>query len=168
MNLWLRLLWLYLTRGSRPKLGPTQESRIRLKLFLNDHDVYAHVNNGRYLTLMDLGRMDLIWRTGFIEAVKKHRWNPIVASVSIVYKKPLVAGQTIELGTRILGWDEKWFFIEQRFMREGTLHAQAVVKGLFVGKEGKVPTARVLASLGLDTTSPVVASEVRTRLAESL
>ncbi|MCG3176746.1 MAG: hypothetical protein MOGMAGMI_01707 [Candidatus Omnitrophica bacterium] len=166
MNLWLRLFWLYLTRATRPALKPTEESRIRLRLWLNDHDIYAHVNNGRYLTLMDLGRMDLIWRTGLIKAATRYRWNPIVAAVSIVYKKPLVAGQSIELCTRIIGWDEKWFYIEQRFLRHGTLHAQAYVKGLFVGREGRVPTAQVLTALGHPSASPEVPPEVRSRVAE--
>ena len=53
-----------------------------------------------------------------------------------------------ELVTRLVTWDEKYAYIEQRFESDGVLCAHAFVKGLFLDAGGKVPTAAVVAELG--------------------
>ena len=40
----------------RGRLAPTGISRIRLTTLLTDIDLLLHMNNGRYLSLFDLGR----------------------------------------------------------------------------------------------------------------
>ena len=69
MNLWLRLIWLFLTTPFRPRLAiPTDVSVLGLRVLPNDLDLSLHMNNGRYLTVMDLGRLDLILRSGLAGA----------------------------------------------------------------------------------------------------
>jgi hypothetical protein len=58
------------------------------------------------------------------------------------------AGGAAGLVTRLVAWDEKWCFLEQRFERGGTVHAVGRVKALFRGREGNVPTAALLAAAG--------------------
>lgn len=143
MNLWLRLFWVYCSSLFRPRLKIMGTSNIKLCVFPNDLDVYGHMNNGRYLTLMDLGRIDLIWRTPMGRISKKHHWNPLVAGISVRYKKSLTVFKVFELHTKVLSWDEKWFYIEQKFMRKGRVYAHAYVKGLFRGAEGNISPIRV-------------------------
>jgi hypothetical protein len=56
MNLWLRLFWLALALLWRRKLDPRHDvSRLTFRVLPTDLDLNGHMNNGRYLTIMDLG-----------------------------------------------------------------------------------------------------------------
>src|SRR4051812_18873135 len=108
MNLWLRLCWVWLRSRFAPKLSVLEASRLHLFVCPNDLDVYGHLNNGRYLALMDLGRIDLIWRSRLGDLVYKRKWYPLVAGVSIRYRRPLKLFQGFTLVTRVASWDAKW------------------------------------------------------------
>lgn len=150
MNLWLRLLWVRLRSWLKPKISVLEPSRLNLFVFPNDLDIYAHLNNGRYLGLMDLGRADLIWRSPLAALVSKNHWMPIVAGVTIRYRRPLKMFQGFTLVTRIVSWDEKWIYVEQIFVRNGKAIARAIVRGILRGPKDSVPTELVLEALGLD------------------
>lgn len=144
MSLLLRLLGMYIRSRFLPGIGIQEPSVITLRVYPNDLDLYGHVNNGRYLTLMDIGRVDLMLRTGMWKLARKNKWNPLVASISIDYKKSLGLFDRFTLITRITGWDDKWFFIEQIFEKNGNIYARASVKGIFRGPEGNVPSAKLV------------------------
>ena len=64
MNLWFRLAFLILSSVFRPKIDPVAEtSHLRFRVWPHDLDTSMHLNNGRYWTLMDLGRADLMLRS---------------------------------------------------------------------------------------------------------
>ena len=161
MNLFIRLAWVAITALFKKRLSLPEESVLKFRVWPNDLDIYGHMNNGRYLTLMDLGRMDLIFRTGLIRVAQKRRWSPLVASSRIKYKKALSFFQSYELHSRILCWDDKWFFIEQRFVRHGHEVASGWIKGLFYGPNGKVPTREVVAALDPQALSPAVPESIQ-------
>ena len=77
------------------------------------------------------------------------------------YKRSLQCFQTFQLTTRIMGWDSKWFYIEQTFVREGQVHAVGFVKGLFRGPDGNVPTQVVLSLLEEGIQSPLLPPEIQ-------
>ena len=58
MNLLLRLFWILFQRRKQPQCGAFDTLRVRSRVFPNDLDLNMHVNNGRYLTFADLGRVD--------------------------------------------------------------------------------------------------------------
>ena len=161
MNLFFRLLLLLLSMPFKKPLKLLDSSELRFRVFPNDLDIYGHMNNGRYLTLMDLGRMDWIWRTGLARAARKNRWNPLVASSTIRYKKSLTLGKRFTLRTRVIGWDEKWFYIEQVFKKGERPIASATVKGLFRGPHGNVLPAQVLTAIRQEVRSPELPASVR-------
>lgn len=127
-----------------------------------DLDNNNHLNNGRYLTLMDLGRWDLVVRTGLLRALLQHKWHPVVGAATIRFRRSLDPFQRFELKTRILGWDERDFYIEQRFERDGEVHAVGLIRGVFLGKEGRVPLAAILAAAGSEAASPPLPEWVET------
>ena len=45
-------------------IEPTAVSRVRVRTLPTDIDLLKHMNNGRYGSLFDLGRFDLLIRTG--------------------------------------------------------------------------------------------------------
>ncbi len=149
-----RFLWASATARTRPKMALLDESRLELMVLPADLDTFGHMNNGRYLTLMDLGRTDLLSRTGILKTAGKRGWAPLVGGATIGYHKPLHLFQTYVQATRIVGWDAKWLFFQQRFLRGEELIAHAVVKGLFRTEYGNVPSSEVVREAGEGTQSP--------------
>jgi acyl-CoA thioesterase FadM len=130
------------------RLEPLDTSRVSFLVWPNDLDNNLHLNNGRYLTLMDLGRWDLALRTGLVGLVVRNRWQPLAGGVSIRFRRPLPPFRSYHLLTRILAWDSKWFYMEQRFRQGGRDKARALVRVLFRGPGGNVPPEEVAAALG--------------------
>ncbi len=148
MNLLFRLIWLFITASSRKRIGLTDESDLPLRVLPTDMDINMHLTNARYLSMMDLGRTEFIIQAGMMKELLKRRWLPVVAVANLKFIKQINPFQRFNLITRIVGWDEKWFFMEQRFEVEGQLVALGVIKGLFRGKNGKVSTAELLELAG--------------------
>ncbi|HEX6059942.1 MAG TPA: thioesterase family protein [Gemmatimonadaceae bacterium] len=160
MNLLLRLLATLIGARRRSPLGPLDESVMTLRVLPTDVDANLHMNNGRYLSIMDLGRFDLTVRNGLLRATLRRGWRPVVGSVVIRYRRSLDPLQRYELRTRAVCWDEKWIYLEQRFERGGEVAAIGLVKALFVGKSGSVPTRDVFATVGFMGDSPPMPESV--------
>ncbi|WP_281064548.1 thioesterase family protein [Arthrobacter sp. CAN_C5] len=101
----------------------------------NDLDLLGHMNNGRYLSILDIGRIDLLVRSGFWRKMTTAGWYPVVAAQTITYRKSLRLGQQFDVFTRIIGLHDRWVFIEQTFRRGDAIYAQAVIRTRFL-KEG--------------------------------
>jgi acyl-CoA thioesterase FadM len=144
----LRLIWISLRALFTPRRALMQESAIHLRVWPNDLDLNLHMNNGRYLSLMDLGRVDVMFHSGAFKLWFTRGWQPLVAASHIRHFKSLRLGQAFEIRTRILGWDEKWIYFEQRFTRQGQLHALAVVKALMAGNQRLVSTQELFGAAG--------------------
>lgn len=160
MNLFLRFFTVIFAAFLRKRLHPLDESVVTFRVWLNDIDMNGHMNNGRYLAMMDLGSLDMMLRAGIAKPFLRHKWRPIVASVMIRFKHELKPFETYQLHTRVLCWDQKWFFMEQRFEQEGAIIAVGLVKGLFRGPLGNVAPMEVFAALGHNITSPPIPESV--------
>jgi acyl-CoA thioesterase FadM len=166
MSLPLRLLAVVLAAKRAAPMDLLDESSISLRVLPGDLDLNGHMNNGRYLTLMDLGRFDLVVRSGLGRAIWRRRWRPMVGSATIRFRRALLPFQRFELKTRVVCWDEKWIYLEQRFVVGGHAVAIGLVKGLFRGPEGNVApsvVAEAVARPGL--ASPPMPASIRTWLA---
>lgn len=150
MNLIFRLLWVIATARRRGRMDVLAEGRFALRCWPNDLDSNLHMNNGRYLTIMDLGRLDLILRSGLWRVMRTRKWYPVIGSARITFRRSIEPFQRFELVTRVIGWDDKWLYIEHRMERGGKVMAQAFVRGLFIGPDGKIPMAELVAAAGHD------------------
>ena len=154
MNLYLRLLWLKLFGRFRPRAGLLEPVRTPFRVVPTDLDVLRHVNNGVYLSLLDLARMDLLQRSGLAGPLKERGWFPVVTAESIGFNRSLTLFQRFEVETHTLGWDDTSFYLHQSFVRHGDVIASALVVGRFLrAGGGSVPAAEV-AALGGITESP--------------
>jgi len=160
MNLIFRLIYTALAALRRTRLGTLGESVVHLTVLPSDLDVNGHMNNGRYLTHMDLGRVDLLMRIGIVRAMRLHRWSGVVASVAVSFRRALNPFHRYELRSRLLGWDDRWFFMEQRFTRGGTLAAYGLVKIQFSGRDGRLRPQQVIDATGSAVQSPPLAPAV--------
>lgn len=154
MNLLLRFLWLLLRLPFVARRELFDESRIRLRVLPNDCDINFHLNNGRYLTFMDLGRVHLIAQAGFVRHLLRERLTPVMSAVEINFLRPLAPLQGFELISRILTWDEKYVYMEQRFESNGELYAIATARGLFLRRGRSVAVGEVLRTLGVTLSPP--------------
>ena len=150
----VRISKIALRRKKRGPLGLLDESVVRFRVWPNDIDVNLHLNNGRYLTIMDLGRFDLVGRNGMFEVALANRWTPLVGTAILHYFRPIQPFASYDLRTRLVCWDDKWFWVNHRFELEGQLMATGAIRGLFRGRDGNVPPRRLLEMSGLPVDSP--------------
>ena len=136
MNLYFRLLLLRIrsTRWKRLSLWETAITPFRVTIA--DLDLLRHMNNGRYLSILDLGRIDLMMRSGFWPKLIAQGWYPVVAGQTITYRNSLTLGQRFDLHTRIIGFDNRWGYVEQTFCIGSTVYAHAVIRTRFLKKSG--------------------------------
>lgn len=130
------------------------EVRTPLVISPADVDVYAHLNNGRYFTLMDVGRWELAIRTGLLRAALRHDWRPVAAAVTARFWKDLGTFASVELTSAIRAWDEKYFYVEHRFEKAGQVHAQGFVQIVAKRARVTVPPAELFAQVGYSGPSP--------------
>ncbi|MGE4373188.1 MAG: acyl-CoA thioesterase [Xanthobacter sp.] len=159
MNLWLRFLRVLISSRFGPRLSaPFGVSVLMLRVWPNDLDLNAHMNNGRYLSIMDLGRVDLLIRAGLLRAVLARRWMPVLAEAQIHYRRSLAPFQRFRLETRIVGWRDHSIFLQQKFIiasgrQAGEVAATATVRGVLLERgetPGKVPVTEIFRLIGLD------------------
>jgi acyl-CoA thioesterase FadM len=138
-----------------PRVEPDAKITTKLTILPNDLDWNRHLNNGRYLTLMDIGRYDLVIRCGMGPLMRREKWWPVIASATIRFRRELKAFQKVDLTTQIIYWDDKWFYFEHTLVHDGSVYARAMVKGLFKSKTGNVPLVDVMKAMGVERTVPV-------------
>ena len=161
MNLYFRLILIccgYIF--DRRRLDAFGASSLTFRTWPFDLDMNGHMNNGRYLSIMDLGRLDLMVRLGLMKTVLKQKWMPVLGSATIRYRLSLNPFQKFKLKTRVVWFDDKWFFMEQRFIiiddqdpdKNGAVAAIAFVKGSFYDRKARatVPTSDLMALMDVD------------------
>lgn len=161
MNLYFRLLLLLLRIWRVPRRGLLEESRAAFRVMPNDCDINFHLNNGRYLSFMDLGRVHLMAQSGLLPVILKQGWMPVLTAAEINFIRSIQPLQKFDLVTRLVSWDEKYFYLEQKFEAGGVLCAHAYVKGLFLRKGMKVSNTEVVAVAGYADTPPPMPEELR-------
>ncbi len=149
MNLYLRLLWALLRSRRLPRIAPGDTIERRLRVWPGDLDINGHMNNGRYLTIIDLMLVEYFVRSGFARVMFKAGWRPMSGGAVITYRKSLKPWQRYRLSFTLAGADAAWNYMRFEFAREdGTLCAAGYMKGAAVAKGGLVPNAQSYAQMG--------------------
>jgi acyl-CoA thioesterase FadM len=153
----LRTLLMMITSRRKPRKDFREVGRITMRVMPNDLDLLRHVNNGIYLSLMDLGRMDLMIRTGKWQELGRRGWYPVAASVTVTYRRSLRLWERYTLETKVIGFDEKAMYVEQRFVRDNEVYVNAIMRARFLKKTGGTVTIAELGELaGIDPiTMPI-------------
>ena len=136
MNLVFRLWWLRLRARRRGPLSVWDVARTPFRVLPTDLDLLFHMNNGKYLSILDLGQLAVLLRSGLWQALTERGWYPVVAGQTISYRRSLRLWQRFEVHTRVLGFDDRWGYIEQTFVVGMTVHAQAIVRSRFLKRSG--------------------------------
>lgn len=155
MSLIFRLSWVVLLSFFRKRMDLLEWSRLKLRVLPTDLDINFHMNNGRYLTLIDLCRMDLFLRTGLLRLMFKYRWAPAISSLTMEFRKPLKLFQRYTLRSRIIRWDRRLVFSEHEFLVGKRVIARGTSNTCLVARNGiVVPPAQIVKLLGWSSESP--------------
>ncbi|MBY8965368.1 acyl-CoA thioesterase [Algiphilus sp. NNCM1] len=126
-----------------------------------DLNVGMHMDNVRYLQLMNRARNELLMRSGIMRAARARRLGVPVAQCVMRYKRSLMPFERFCLRTQIIGWNERRFFMAQDFVRDGQVVASGQLQYAFVGPEGRVAPATIFSALlGREAVSPPLPAEL--------
>lgn len=147
--------------GRRGPLGPRDLSVLRFRVWPTDLDVLRHMNNGIYLTILDLGRVDLLSRTGTWKRLKQMGIYPVVAAQTITYRKSLNPRMRFAVETKLAGADARSVYVEQRFTVDGEVYARAWVRIRFLYEAGgPVAQEQLSRAFGFDLDTMPAAVEM--------
>ncbi len=121
-----------------------------------DIDPWMELNNGRALTLYDLGRIPLAMRSGLVRATRAHGWGLTVAGNTVRYRRRVQMFQRFEMRSRAIGWDARFLYIEQTMWRGGECTNQMLLRMAVISKNGLVAPDLVAAELGHTGPSPAL------------
>ena len=140
-----------------PHMRIMDTDRVTLRVWPQDIDWNLHMNNSRYQVHMDYGRFRAVARSRVMDQVIGKRWAPLVGGLLMTFRRSLHLGERYTLATRIMCWDDRWFYMEQNFYGRDGLATTAWVKALFRDpKTGNVPPQALLESVEPGITSPEI------------
>ena len=105
-----------------------------------------HVNNGMYFSLMDLGRFDLMVRSGIWKKMRRRGWTPVAAGETIAFRRSLQLWQQYTIETRIIGLDAKAIYFEQRMVVDGEIYARAYIATRLISQGKPVSQEEIIRS----------------------
>ena len=129
---------------------------------LMDCDIFMEMNNGRILTLYEMGRFQAAVRMGLWSLLKKKRWGLTVAGTSIRYRRRIVPFEKYETRTRIATWDDRFVYIEQgMFKMSGECASHVLLRTAVVANGRAVPTDTLIKAMEITEPRPEPADWVR-------
>ena len=148
MHVIFRTLLILLKARRRRRVSLWESTDITLRALPTDVDILLHINNGQYFSLFDLGRYDLMARSGFWGATRKAGWHPVVQAEQITFRKSVNFWTKFQIHTKLIGVDDRCFYIEHRVVVDGEIYVRAHVAGRFIGPHGPVANDEILELAG--------------------
>ncbi len=121
-----------------------------------DLDVWWELNNGRTLTLYDLGRIPLFMRTGILATLRRSGWGLTIAGSMVRYRRRVTAFDRLEMRSALIGRDARFFYIHQSMWRGGEAVSAALYRGCGTSRAGIVPTDELAAAHGVPDWRPAL------------
>jgi acyl-CoA thioesterase FadM len=166
IKLYGRMLPMLARASSGPQVHATASVSSPFRVLPHDIDINLHLNNGRYLQLIDVGRAEWLVRTGIWAVIRRNRWRPILGSVAVQYHRELRLWDVGNIETRLLGWDSRWTYLEHRVTgNSGRPVALALAKAGFRAKGRWVDPEDLRAQLPYPLSPLVLPDHARALLA---
>jgi len=154
MNLYFRILIVFVKIWLGLKKQWSEESALHFRALPFDCDVNLHLNSARYVGFADLGRIHLLGQIGILPGLLTRRWFPFASGVEITYIRPIKPFQKLRLRTRVLTWDEKYWYTEHIFEAGNQVRAIGIVRGVFVRGRDVVSMNEIAALTDENPASP--------------
>lgn len=125
-----------------------------LRVWPGDVDANIHMNNGRYQALADLGRISWFLRSGVLTRAGRQRALPVVSDVVAKFRRELRLWQPFVIETRLAGWEQRYLFLEHRFLVGGRVVGLVAVRCVFKAGRRTIYPGELLGSLSARDQSP--------------
>ncbi len=150
----IRLAWQFFKHRKDPKLPPTGTHESRHFCLPQDIDLWWELNNGRTLTMYDMGRLPLAMRVGLIKTLRQNKWALTMAGCSVRYRRRIRMFEAFTMKSRAVGWDDKFVYLEQSIWKKsGECAGHILYRSAVTDRSGIVAPTRVMEALGMDTAS---------------
>jgi acyl-CoA thioesterase FadM len=106
-------------------------------------------------------RVAMMIRNGAWAKFRAHKLMPVLGSSAIRYRRAVKPFQAFDVTCRVLGWDEKWLYLEHRILLGDDVAAVAVMKAAFLSPSGRVATQRLLDLAGYTGAAPPLPAAAR-------
>jgi acyl-CoA thioesterase FadM len=153
---WLRLISVGASALKQPRIDLFEPTRVNLRVWPDDIDGNMHVNNGRYLTLADLGGVTWFLRSGVLAQARRFHAIPLIADSIAKFRRDLKLLQSFTLETRLVGWERRCIFLEHRFLVEQHVSGLVAVRCVFKSGRRTIYPSELLGGLSTRTQSPVL------------
>lgn len=140
----------------KPKLAPGEVHISHHTCMPWDIDFAMELNNGRTLTLYDLGRLPLAVRGGILGVLRKNGWNFTMAGVVVRYRRRVTMFQKLEMHSQTIGRDARFIYIQQVMYHKGEATSSVVYRVAAFTKQGIVPTDDFVAAMGHPDWNPIM------------
>ncbi|MDT2049414.1 MAG: acyl-CoA thioesterase [Planktomarina sp.] len=152
----VRLAWQFFLHRNDPSLMVGDVHTSSHYCLPWDLDVWMELNNGRALSLYDMGRIPMAKRSGLIAALKRRSWGLSVAGSSVRYRKRIRVLDKIEMRSTAICADHRFMYLEQSMWVKGICAGHALYRTVVTDADGIVATSDVLEELGLQGSLPSI------------
>lgn len=151
---WVRLIkGMAMARGAAP-LGIWDTHVSHHVCWPWDIDPWMELNNGRTLTIYDLGRLPLAVRAGLIGVLRENRWGLTLAGASVRYRRRVRMFERVEMRSRMIGFDHRFLYLEQSMWKaDGDCANHVLLRGAVTDRSGIVAPQRIFEAFG-DVPAP--------------
>lgn len=155
MNLYLRLMLALLSGFRGPPLDYNTPSYKTFRVWPHDLDAFGHMNNGRYLQIMDVARTEWMARTGVLSTMWDNKYSAVLGGGLTRYRRSLKLMQRYQVRTQLMHWDERWFFFEHAFLdARGRRIAVGISRAALRSAGDWVHTSEIVAKVAPHATNP--------------
>jgi len=149
MNLFLRVVIVWLKSLFKPKIGLLDEYVTKFGVWFTDQDMLRHVTNSRFYSLVDVCVIDFFLRSGVVNILGRNKWTPVVIYKDMKFLKALRFPAKFQVRSQFLGWDDDAVIALHTFERGDAIIAQGYTVARFIDSRGKsLSTNDVAAAFG--------------------
>ena len=138
-----------------------QVSRLPLRVWPSQIDINLHMNQSVFAKMLEVGRLDLVVRSGALKAWQEKGVNVVVAHQNITYRRELRLGTRYLLDTRPVALDGRLMLLDGYFLVGDRVHAMSRVGLLSVGPEGVLTAEQVAEMATPFLVDPLVVEDWR-------
>lgn len=121
----------------------------------HDLDFFLELNNGRAMSLYDIGRTAMAQRAGLLGTVRRERWGLTMAGSTTRFRRRIFGFERFEMRSRATCWDDRFMYFEQSMWKQnGECASHVLFRAAVTDKNGLIAPERVLKAMGRDDPSP--------------
>lgn len=160
MTLYLRLLIIMIKILFGPKKHPLEKSVVNFRVLPTDCDLNFHMTSARYAAFMEAATIHLMGQMEILDALLKRRCFPVNNAINVTYIRSIKPFEKFTVVSRIVTWDNKYWYKDHRFEVDGELRAYGIAKGVFICRQAVVSISDIVALTGEELVPPPIPESI--------